>query len=85
MALKTLIEGIEIRAPIAAVGDRDENAKSRIFLQAVSAEAWCIHAEAELAYLYYFASVVDALHAFIRAVQAHEAHRRTAGAPADTL
>lgn len=39
MALKTLIERIEMRALIAAVRYRDADAKSCILLQAVSAEA----------------------------------------------
>lgn len=84
-AIKTLIEKIEMLPPIAAIRDRDTYAKSRTLLQAVSVEACYVHAEAKLTYPYDFASVVDALHASIRAVYAHQSHEKSPSSPAAIL
>lgn len=69
-AFNGLMERSELPAQIAALYDRDSEAKNRILFDAMSVEARYLHAESKPAFSYNFTTIFDALHAFMRAVQA---------------
>lgn len=67
--LNTLEGKIEAINPLSAARGRGSEEKSQIFLQAVPAEPWYLHAERKCTYPYDFTSVVDSLQSSTRALK----------------
>lgn len=80
--LKKLVGNIETITPVPEMRHRGSDSKSRILLQAVSAEPCYLHVESKVTYPCYFTAMVEAPDSSIRVVksQAESGPSRTTGA-----